>query len=87
MFDVYLSFLLIGALCYLLYRMYKYDKHMDDVRVNGQFSPIIYPHETPQREFRRERRKMKKYGSVATIIFVLILYIGLRANDTISSIL
>lgn len=84
--DILLAFAIAVLLGFLMYRMYKFDRHMDDVRENGQFAPLVFTRETPRREFRRQQRRLSKYASIAGIIVALIVYSVLRLNGTIGSL-
>ena len=85
--DGVLAFALIALMCFLLFKVYRFDKKMDDSRENGIFAPVIYHNEPSWSEYRRERRAMKKYGIFGGIIFALVVYSVLRMNGTIGSIL
>ena len=78
--DVLLALAIIAVLLFLLYKMVSYDKHMDDSRENGQFAPLIYHQESSRDSYRRNNWKMKKYGLVIGIVFILIFYVVLRIN-------
>ena len=81
--DVLLAFALIVLSLWLIYKMYRSDRALDEARDNRMY---VYHHESSYDEYRRERRRMKKYGFFAGIIFVLIFYSVLRMNGTINSI-
>lgn len=84
--DVLLAFAIIALMCFLLLKMHRFDKHMDDVRENGQFAPMVFHQESSYTKYRRKRRRMDKYGLIGGIIFVLVVYSVLRMNGTIGSI-
>ncbi len=84
--DVLLAVALFVLLCFLLWKMYSFDRHMEDLRENGQFAPIIFTHDTRWRRRERDRRSRKKYGLIGCIMLVLVMYSVLRINGTIGSI-
>ena len=61
--DVLLAFAIIALMCFLLLKMHRFDKHMDDVRENGQFAPMVFHQESSYTKYRRERRRMDKYST------------------------
>ena len=84
--DVVLAFAMIAVVCFLLFKVYSFDRHMDDVRQNGQFAPIVFPYESREHENRRNRLMMRKYGAFGLAIFALVVYVVLRMNGTIGNI-
>ena len=82
--DVLLAFSLIVLSLWLIYKMYRSDRALDEARDNRMY---VYHHDSSYDEYRRECRRNKKYGLFVGIIFVLIVYSVLRMNGTISSIL
>jgi hypothetical protein len=83
--DVLLAVVIAAALGYALYRMCKFDKHVDDVKGDGSFVPPIFPRATERQEFRRRQRRQSRYGSIVVVIFFLLVYAGLRLSGTIGS--
>ena len=85
--DVLLAIVIAVGLGYLTFRMYQFDRSMDDLRNNGQFAPIVFPQESRYRERRRELRRMNKYAYLACIIVLLMVFVMLRLNGTVGSLL
>ena len=84
--DIVLALVLAGVFAFLLYKMMSFDKHMDDSRENGQYSHLIYSHETSWQKKERDNDKLEKYGVVAGLMIICIIYTVLRLNGTIGNI-